>query len=51
MDIQGRVIYVRDYVPTQPKRMNEAFASVFSWFSKKWPCKNKASANFILILS
>ncbi len=41
--IRERVIAVKDYVSTQPKRMNEAFASlVFDALVVKWPCKNKA---------
>jgi len=39
--IRERVIAVRDYVSTQPKRMNEAFASlVFDALVVRWPCKN-----------
>jgi hypothetical protein len=40
VDIQERVITVRDYVATQPKRMNEAYASLaFDALMVKWPCK------------
>lgn len=39
--IRERVMVVSDYVATQPKRMNEAFASlVFDALLMKWPCKN-----------
>ena len=39
--IQERVIVVRDYIATQPKRMREAFASLaFDALIRKWPCKN-----------
>jgi hypothetical protein len=39
--IQERVIVVRDYIATQPKRMKEAFASLaFDALIRKWPCKN-----------
>ncbi len=39
--IRERVMVVRDYVSTQPKRMNEAFASLaFDALVVKWPCKN-----------
>ena len=41
IEIKGRVQAVRDYVATQPNRMNEAFASlVFDAMAEKWPCKN-----------
>jgi len=41
INIQGRVQVVRDYVSTQPNRMDEAFASlVFDAMAEKWPCKN-----------
>ncbi|WP_216173512.1 Rap1a/Tai family immunity protein [Polynucleobacter alcilacus] len=43
VSLRERVLTVRDYVSTQPKRMNEAFASlVFDALIVKWPCKNKA---------
>ena len=39
--IEERVIVVRDYIATQPKRMREAFASLaFDALIRKWPCKN-----------
>ena len=42
VDIKGRAQVVRDYVATQPKRMNEAFASlVFDALVQKWPCSPK----------
>ena len=41
--LRERVLTVRDYVSTQPKRTNETFASlVFDALIQKWPCKNKA---------
>ena len=41
ISIQERVIVVRDYIATQPKRMKEAFASLaFDALIRKWPCKN-----------
>jgi hypothetical protein len=42
VDIKERAQVVRDYVATQPKRMNEAFASlVFDALVQKWPCSPK----------
>lgn len=42
VNIKDRIRIVRDYVATQPNRMNEAFASmVFDAMSKKWPCSIK----------
>ena len=39
--IKERVQVVREYIATQPKRMNEAFASLaFDAMAEKWPCKN-----------
>jgi len=39
--IKERVQVVRGYIATQPKRTNEAFASlVFDALIEKWPCKN-----------
>ncbi len=41
IDIKERVQVVRDYIATQPSRMDEAFASlVFDALFQKWPCKN-----------
>jgi hypothetical protein len=42
VDIKERAQVVRDYVASQPNRMNEAFASlVFDAMIKKWPCSFK----------
>ena len=42
VDIKERAQVVGDYVATQPKRMNEAFASlVFDALVQKWPCSPK----------
>ena len=42
IDIKGRIQVVRDYIATQPNRMNEAYASlVFDALAKKWPCFQK----------
>jgi len=41
INIKGRIQIVRDYILTQPNRMNEAFASLaFDAMAGKWPCKN-----------
>ena len=41
ISIKERVQVIRDYIATQPKRTNEAFASlVFDALIEKWPCKN-----------
>ena len=42
VDIKERAQVVRDYVASQPNRMNEAFGSlVFDALIKKWPCSFK----------
>ena len=42
VDIKERAQVIRDYVASQPNRMNEAFASlVFDAMIKKWPCSSK----------
>ena len=39
IDIKERAQVVRDYVASQPSRMNETFASlVFDAMIEKWPC-------------
>lgn len=41
-NIKDRIQIVRDYVVTQPKRMDEAFASLaFDAMAEKWPCTVK----------
>lgn len=42
MNIRDRLIAVKNYVETQPKRMKEAYASlVFDALAQKWPCSPK----------
>ena len=42
MDIKDRLMVVKSYIATQPKRMNEAYASlVFDALAQKWPCSPK----------
>ncbi len=42
IDLTSRIRVVRDYVQTQPARIQEAFASLaFDAMVKKWPCKSK----------
>jgi len=42
IDIRDRLIVVKNYVETQPKRMKEAYASlVFDALAQKWPCSPK----------
>ena len=42
MNIRDRLIVVKSYVETQPKRMKEAYASlVFDALAQKWPCSPK----------
>lgn len=38
-DIQERAQVIKDYIASQPNRMNETFASlVYDAMIKKWPC-------------
>jgi hypothetical protein len=40
MNIRDRLMVVKSYVETQPKRMQEAYASlVFDALAQKWPCQ------------
>jgi hypothetical protein len=40
--VRDRLIVVKNYVETQPKRMKEAYASlVFDALAQKWPCSPK----------
>ena len=42
MNIRDRLIVVKSYIETQPKRMKEAYASlVFDALAQKWPCSPK----------
>jgi hypothetical protein len=42
IDIKDRLMVVKNYVQTQPKRMSEAYASlVFDALAQKWPCTPK----------
>jgi hypothetical protein len=42
MNIRDRLIVVKNYVETQPKRMKEAYASLaFDALIQKWPCSPK----------
>ena len=42
MNIRDRLIVVKNYVETQPKRMREAYASLaFDALVQKWPCSPK----------
>jgi hypothetical protein len=42
MNIRDRLIVVKNYVETQPKRMKEAYASLaFDALVQKWPCSSK----------
>lgn len=42
MNIRDRLIVVKNYVETQPKRMKEAYASLaFDALAQKWPCSPK----------
>jgi len=42
IDIKERARVIRDYVASQPNRMNETFASlVFDAMINKWPCSFK----------
>jgi hypothetical protein len=42
INIRDRLIVVKNYVETQPKRMKEAYASlVFDALAQKWPCSPK----------
>ena len=42
MGIKDRLMVVKNYVDTQPKRMSEAYASlVFDALVQKWPCSPK----------
>jgi hypothetical protein len=42
MNIRDRLIVVKSYVETQPKRMQEAYASLaFDALVKRWPCSPK----------
>jgi hypothetical protein len=42
MNIRDRLIVVKNYVETQPKRMQEAYASLaFDALVKRWPCSAK----------
>jgi Rap1a immunity proteins len=44
VNIRDRLIVVKNYVETQPKRMKEAYASlVFDALAQKWPCSPKRS--------
>ena len=39
MNIRDRLMVVKSYVESQPKRMQEAYASlVFDALAQKWPC-------------
>ena len=41
-DVRDRLIVVKNYVETQPKRMKEAYASLaFDALAQKWPCTPK----------
>jgi hypothetical protein len=38
-DVRDRLIVVKNYVETQPKRMKETYASLaFDALAQKWPC-------------
>jgi hypothetical protein len=40
MNIRDRLMAVKSYVETQPKRMQEAYASLaFDALAQKWPCQ------------
>ena len=42
MNIRDRLMVVKNYVETQPKRMREAYASLaFDALAQKWPCSPK----------
>jgi hypothetical protein len=42
MNIRDRLMVVKNYVETQPKRMKEAYASLaFDALVQKWPCSPK----------
>jgi hypothetical protein len=42
MNIRDRLMVVKSYVETQPKRMKEAYASLaFDALAQKWPCLPK----------
>jgi hypothetical protein len=42
MNVKDRLLVVKSYVDTQPKRMKEAYASlVFDALAQKWPCPPK----------
>jgi hypothetical protein len=42
MNIRDRLMVVKNYVETQPKRMKEAYASLaFDALAQKWPCSPK----------
>jgi Rap1a immunity proteins len=42
INIRDRLIVVKNYVETQPKRLKEAYASlVFDALAQKWPCSPK----------
>lgn len=42
MNIRDRLMVVKSYVETQPKRMKEAYASLaFDALIQKWPCSPK----------
>jgi hypothetical protein len=44
INIRNRLIVVKSYVETQPKRMQEAYASLaFDALAQKWPCSTKKS--------
>jgi hypothetical protein len=44
MNIRDRLIVVKNYVESQPKRMKEAYASLaFDALAQKWPCSPKKS--------
>jgi hypothetical protein len=39
VDIKTRAQVIKDYIATQPNRMNESFASLtYDAMVKKWPC-------------
>jgi hypothetical protein len=42
IDIKKRAQVIKDFVATQPNRMNESFASLaFDALVQKWPCTPK----------
>jgi hypothetical protein len=44
INIRDRLMVVKNYVQTQPKRIGEAYASLaFDALAQKWPCSTKKS--------